>query len=101
MHNSCVIPTALRSLSVTVFVIIATSCNPRPERDAPSRDSAAISPSSALSPQVFGACCPDTDAELTALMQRYETTPERERSPELALWPYRMTSGIPDQQRIV
>ena len=35
------------------------------------------------------------------MMQRYETTPERERAPELALWPYRMTSGMAERERIV
>jgi hypothetical protein len=34
-------------------------------------------------------------------MQRYESTPERERPAELAMWPYRMTSGIAEQERFV
>ena len=34
-------------------------------------------------------------------MATYEATPERERTPEIALWAYRLTSGMLEQERIV
>jgi hypothetical protein len=34
-------------------------------------------------------------------MDRYERTAEVERTPEIALWAYRMSSGLTDQERIV
>lgn len=34
-------------------------------------------------------------------MQRHETTPEASRTPEVAVFPYRMTSGIARRDRIV
>ena len=83
-----------------ISLLALASCNAGPDRDAAPRDSAPLPPA-ASSPRVIGACCPATDAELTALMQRYESTPERDRPPELALWPYRMTSGMSEQERLV
>lgn len=74
-------------------------CNAGPAPDAVPGDTALTA--SAAAPRVLGRCCPDTDADLTAVMQRYESTPEGDRPPELALWAYRMTSGIPEQERIV
>ncbi len=59
------------------------------------------SPQGDATSTVLGACCPDGDSALYALMDRYERTPERERAPEVALWPYRMTSGITSAERIV
>ena len=84
-----------------IALLMLGSCDARSDRDAAPHDSATPASASASAPRVLGSCCPDTDSELTALMQRYETTTERERSPELALWPYRMTSGMREQERIV
>ena len=88
-----------RWLAALLGVVALASCNSRPPAGSTAADSSR--PASAVAPRVLGACCPDTDAELMAVMQRYESTPERDRGPELALWPYRMTSGIAEQERIV
>jgi hypothetical protein len=36
-----------------------------------------------------------------AAMRRYEATPQRDRPVELAIWPYRMSSGLAARERIV
>ena len=61
----------------------------------------ASSPSSSASPRIIGTCCPDSDSAIYALMERHERTPEAERTPEVALWPYRMNSGLTEAERIV
>ena len=92
----------MRASAAAVFwFLTVASCNARSEGDATPRDSGSPTSPSIVAPHVRGKCCPDTDADIAALIQRYETTSERERRPEVALWPYRMTSGISDQQRIV
>jgi hypothetical protein len=67
--------------------------NGAPDSSSTSRDQ--------LRPAIRGMCCSDTDTAATAAMRRYETTPERDRPVELAVWPYRMSSGLPDRERIV
>lgn len=90
----------MRQTAPFAALLIVVGCNTQPETG----DSASgpVVPRAGLTaPRIVGSCCPDTDAELIALMQRYESTPEGERTPELAVWPYRMTSGLPEQERIV
>jgi hypothetical protein len=60
-----------------------------------------IRPRNSPNPRLLGACCPDTDSAVVALVRRYESTPEAARPPELAILPYRLTSGIEDRQRVV
>jgi hypothetical protein len=88
----------MRRAFVLTALLVVAGCSAKPEGEVAS--GAPTVPASA-EPRILGRCCPDTDAELMALMQRYEDTPEAERSPELALWAYRMTSGIPEQERII
>lgn len=57
--------------------------------------------SGADAPRLLGACCPDTDAAIFALMRQYERTPETARAPELAILPYRISSGLSERGRIV
>ena len=52
-------------------------------------------------PQLLGACCPETDAETIALLRQYENTAEPARPPELAVVPFRFTSGLTERERIV
>ena len=87
-----------RLMGLVLCVVTVASCKQSPAPDTSPLDAAAAV---SASPRVLGTCCPETDAEIRALIQRYETTPERERSPELALLGYRTSSGIPDRQRIV
>ena len=86
--------------AAVLCALTAAGCTARPGSDTTNADPAAPTPP-APAPRVLGSCCPDIDAELTALIQRYERTPERERPAEVALWPYRMTSGIPGKERII
>lgn len=46
-------------------------------------------------------CCGGTDSLIMDQMQRYESTPEAQRAPEVAVLPYRMTSGLTRRDRIV
>jgi hypothetical protein len=52
---------------------------------------------------LIGACCGTDweDSTFYSRMRLYEATPEASRSPELAMLPYRMTSGITRRDRIV
>jgi hypothetical protein len=52
-------------------------------------------------PELLGVCCPETDAEIIALIRQYENTAETERPPELAVLPYRFNSGLTERERIV
>jgi len=52
-------------------------------------------------PQLLGACCPETDAEIITLLRQYETTPAAARPPELAVVPHRSNSGLTERERIV
>ena len=86
-------------LATLVFGILAGCSTPRDPEGTP-----ADSPTPQPGPQsvsVRGSCCPDTDAGIYALMERHEATPERERPPEMAMWGYRMTSGLRERERIV
>ena len=90
----------MRLALVLATIAVIAGCGAQPEPSVTSGESATAT-TGKPNPHILGRCCPDTDAELMALMQRYEDTPDAERSPELALWAYRMTSGIPEQERIV
>ena len=93
-------PSARRAASTVLALLVIAGCNARPASDATSATQSATTSSSAA-PRVRGACCPESDTALMALMQRYENTPERERPAELAIWPYRMTTGLAERERIV
>ena len=53
------------------------------------------------SPRVIGKCCPEADSAIYAIMARYESTPEAERPPELAIQGYRMSSGMTESERLI
>ena len=92
----------MRTVAAAVASIVAlVGCNAAPQRDGAPSDSSSMSMPSAASVSILGKCCPDTDADIRALIARYEGTPEHQRPPEVALWAYRMTSGIAEQRRIV
>lgn len=93
-------PSTRRAASTVLVLLVMTGCNARPASDATSAEPRATTSSSAA-PRVLGACCPDSDTAITALIRRYESTPERERPAELAIWGYWMTSGLAGQERIV
>jgi hypothetical protein len=65
---------------------------------APSADT--TPPGNSAGPLVLS-CCGDNDALIMAQMRMYETTPEAHRSPEVAVFPYRMNSGITRRDRII
>jgi hypothetical protein len=46
-------------------------------------------------------CCGDSDSLIMAQMRTFEGTPEADRTPEIAIFGYRMTSGITRRDRIV
>jgi hypothetical protein len=46
-------------------------------------------------------CCGDSDSLVMAQMRAYEATAEGQRTADVALFPYRMTSGITRRDRIV
>jgi hypothetical protein len=80
--------------AVTALCVIAAACGPRAgTTSAATHDAAA--------PRVLGSCCPDTDAAIYSLMERHESTSAAARPPELALLPYRHTSGLTERERIV
>jgi hypothetical protein len=83
-----------------ISLLVLAGCSGRPDESASRRDSGAqSSPGEGI--RVLGRCCPDTDTGITALVQRYESTPDRDRPPEVALWAYWMTSGMSDRERLV
>ena len=93
-------PLTRRAASTVLALLAMTGCDARPASDATSATQSATTSSSAA-PRVLGACCPDSDTAITALIQRYESTPESERPAELAIWAYRMSSGLAEQEQIV
>ena len=86
--------------AVALSLLIGTACEPRREPGDAPRDSAATTPRRPTA-GLLGSCCPDTDSGVIALMPRYENTPERERLVELAVFPYRIWSGLTDRERLV
>lgn len=83
---------SIRAGVVTLCLLAAVACASRPTTSASAVDDA---------PRVLGACCPETDAGIYALMQTYESTPDAARPPELAILPYRLSSGLTQRERIV
>lgn len=55
----------------------------------------------AQAPRLLGWCCPTPDSAIMALLQRSEATPAAQRPPELAIVPYRHSSGIEDRRQVV
>jgi hypothetical protein len=79
-----------------LVVTLCASCSTTPAAD----DRASASTTPAAGPLVLS-CCGSSDSVLMAQMERFENTPERQRSPELSIFPYRMTSGITRKDRII
>jgi hypothetical protein len=46
-------------------------------------------------------CCGETDSVVMAQMKRHDSTPEAQRPPELALFPYRTSTGITTRERMI
>ena len=86
----------LRTLGVGACVVIA-GCRATPPADTtPPAQTTAPNP-----PALIAACCGYDDASIMTQIRRYETTAASERPPELAMVPYRLTSGITRRDRIV
>lgn len=80
--------TPTRGPIVTLCLVAMAACTP-------------VVPPGGATPRVLGACCPETDAGIYALMEKYEATPAAQRPPELAVLPYRMNSGLSEREQIV
>jgi hypothetical protein len=85
----------IRVLGIAVVMSVACRVTPSADSTPPTQT---ITPGS---PALIAACCGSDDESIMEQMRRYEATPERERPPELAMLPYRMTSGITRRDRIV
>jgi hypothetical protein len=73
-----------------LFVLAAcTASAPRTDNDGHSAGPLVVS------------CCGDADSVIMQEMHRYETTPEARRTPEIAVFPYRSTSGVTVRDRMV
>jgi len=46
-------------------------------------------------------CCGESDSVIMAQMKRHDSTPEGQRPPEIALFPYRSNSGITTRERMI
>lgn len=94
-------PTRARLLAIAAviaFVAAIAGCRATtPAADTTAPDERAAQ----LPPALIAACCPQDDASIMALMRRFEATAPDERPPELAILPYRLTSGITRAERIV
>lgn len=91
----------LRTIAATVLF---AACGTRPGADSTQGDSAAAAGAEtprAGSPSIIASCCPGSDVAIQALIARYESTPEAERPPEVALWPYRLSSGLDEAGQLV
>src|SRR3712207_573666 len=60
-----------------------------------------VAPPGGQAPRVLGVCCPETDAAIISLMREYENTPQSARPPELAVLPYRISSGLREREQLV
>jgi hypothetical protein len=87
---------SFRTCGAAALIAIA-GCSQTPSADTATRTQS-VTPAN---PALIGACCGADDATIMEQMRRYETTPESQRPAELAIFPYRMTSGITRKDRIV
>jgi hypothetical protein len=88
------VPAAARLLALAAVV---TGCQMRTVSDGP--DQPASTPADDRQP--IGTCCAVQDDSIMAQLRRYEATEPAARPPELAIVPYRHTSGIETRERIV
>jgi hypothetical protein len=86
---------SFRVLAPAAIIAIA-GCTATPSADT-APPSQSVTPGN---PVLIAACCGHDDASIMEQMRRYEATPEGQRPPELAVLPYRMTSGITRRDRI-
>jgi hypothetical protein len=77
--------------AVTTLCLLAAACASRGSGVAPGSDN----------PRLLGACCPESDVGIFTLMRQYEGTAESARPPELAILPYRISSGLTERERLV
>lgn len=79
-----------RAAITTLCLLAAGACASRARVSAAAGD-----------PRLLGACCPESDVAIFTLMRQYDGTPESERRPELAVLPYRISSGLSERERVV
>ena len=82
-----------RPLRIATIIVAAGCTNPSAD-PAPAASNASQS-------VILGSCCGADDASIMEQMRRYEATPEGQRPPEVALVPYRATTGITTRERLV
>lgn len=80
-----------------VMLAVVIACRPDPVAEGPPPPPGATGPASPL----LGSCCGHTDAMIMKQTALHESTPEANQTPEVAVVPYRTTSGIVKRERIV
>ena len=89
-----------RAARAALLVSSLFACSSQPPGGSSTAEPA-DQPETPASPRILGACCPTTDSSIIALIQRYESTPASARPPELAILPYRQSSGFDQRLRTV
>jgi hypothetical protein len=82
----------MRLLTLALAMAACTSKAPAPE--------SATGSSPNGSPLVV-TCCGDNDSTIMAQMQRYETTPPLQRTADVAVFPFRLNSGLTVRDRMI
>lgn len=90
-------PSRVRFLAAWLLVVAAGCGGQSSETRGP--DAARASPGHP--PRLLGWCCPTSDSAIMALLERYEATEAARRPPELAIVPYRHSSGIEERRQAV
>src|SRR6476620_10584855 len=82
----------LRSCARRAIVLVAAACTGTGGTPA--------KPAEGVSPMVVS-CCGASDSLIMAQMQRYESTPASQRTADIAIAPFRTTSGMLQRERVV
>jgi hypothetical protein len=81
-------------MRLLAIALVACACSAKPSVDSPAGSPPNTEP-------LVVACCGDTDSTIMAEMRRYEATPPSQHTAEIAVFPFRATSGLTVRDRIV
>lgn len=81
-------------MRLLAIALVTCACSAKPSVDAPAGSPATSAP-------LVVTCCGESDSTIMAEMNRYETTPQAQRTAEVAVFPYRSNSGVAVSDRMI
>ena len=91
---------AVRAAAAARALAVGVACQGQPPAQGTDAEPADERPAQ-TTPRMLGSCCAPTDPSILALIRQYEATPAAARPPELAILPYRHSSGFDERMRTV